>query len=125
MKYYTSTTQFNCGIHLHAHQMYVCVMDRQGKKRVHTNIGCRNDLASIRHFDHQIFQLEEQLQRQTRQIAGRAHALLQTLPGIGEHLGLTILYEISDITRFPTVKGLHRHQAGPGRLFRAQEPNRV
>jgi transposase len=38
MKYYTSTTQFNCGIDLHAHQMYVCLMDRQGKKLVHTNI---------------------------------------------------------------------------------------
>ena len=38
MKYYTSTTQFNCGIDLHARQMYVCVMDREGKKLVHTNI---------------------------------------------------------------------------------------
>jgi hypothetical protein len=38
MKYYTSTTQFNCGIDLHAHQMYVCLMDRDGKKLVHTNI---------------------------------------------------------------------------------------
>jgi hypothetical protein len=38
MKYYTSTTEFNCGIDLHAHQMYVCVMDRQGKKLVHCNI---------------------------------------------------------------------------------------
>src|SRR5512143_1276998 len=38
MKYYTTTTEFNCGIDLHAHQMYVCVMDRQGKKLVHCNI---------------------------------------------------------------------------------------
>ena len=38
MKYYTSTTQYNCGIDLHARQMYVCVMDRQGKKLVHTNV---------------------------------------------------------------------------------------
>lgn len=38
MKYYTSTTEFNCGIDLHAHQMYVCLMDHQGKKLVHTNI---------------------------------------------------------------------------------------
>ena len=38
MKYYTSTTEYNCGIDLHARQMYVCVMDRQGKKRVHTNV---------------------------------------------------------------------------------------
>ena len=26
------------------------------------------------------------------------------MPGIGEYLGLTILYEIGDIDRFPTVK---------------------
>ena len=38
MKYYTSTTEFNCGIDLHARQMYACVLDRQGKKLVHTNI---------------------------------------------------------------------------------------
>ena len=38
MKYYTSTTEFNCGIDLHAHQMYVCLMDRSGKILVHTNI---------------------------------------------------------------------------------------
>lgn len=38
MNYYTSTTEFNCGIDLHKSQMYVCVMDRQGNKRVHTNI---------------------------------------------------------------------------------------
>lgn len=30
MKYYTSTTKFNCGIDLHARQMFVCVTDRQG-----------------------------------------------------------------------------------------------
>ena len=38
MNYYTSSTEFNCGIDLHDSQMYVCVMDRQGKKRVHTNV---------------------------------------------------------------------------------------
>lgn len=38
MKYYTSTTEFNCGIDLHARQMYACVMNRQGRKLVHTNI---------------------------------------------------------------------------------------
>ena len=30
MKYYTSTTKYNCGIDLHARQMYACVVDRQG-----------------------------------------------------------------------------------------------
>lgn len=27
MQYYTSSTEFNCGIDLHARQMYVCLMD--------------------------------------------------------------------------------------------------
>ena len=238
MKYYTSTTEFNCGIDLHARQMYVCVMDRQGKKLVHTNvlnndfnfflkliepykhdltvccecmfgwywladacqganltfvlahalyvkaihggknkndridseklthllrsnlippayvypadkrplrallrqriffvwrrsellariyshqlahnrtpakqtrrvrddweqqllaaednplrqIALKNDLAMIKRFDQQIFQLEEELQRQTKKVASRDYALLQTVPGIGETLGLT------------------------------------
>lgn len=253
MKYYTSTTQFNCGIDLHARQMYVCVMDRDGKKLVHTNIknndfdfflklvapyrhdltvcaecmfgwywladacqeaglhfvlahalylkaihggknkndridsekiahllrtnlippayvypadkrplrallrqrlfyvwsraellariqshqlahnrpplrqsrpnrdpweerllaqednpirqlALQNDLALIRHYDTQITALEEQLQRLTKATAWRDYTLLQTVPGIGEHLGLTILYEVGDIARFPTVK---------------------
>jgi transposase len=253
MKYYTSTTQFNCGIDLHAHQMYVCVMDRDGQKLVHTNIrnndfayflklvepyrhdltvcaecmfgwywladacqaaglkfvlahalylkaihggknkndridsekiahllrtnlippayvypaekrplrallrqrilyvwrrsellariqshqlaynrplirqtrpnrdpweekllaqednpirqlALQNDLALIRHYDTQITALEEQLQKLTKAAAWRDYTLLQTVPGIGEHLGLTLLYEIGDIARFPTVK---------------------
>jgi transposase len=253
MKYYTSTTQYNCGIDLHARQMYVCVMDRQGKKLVHTNVKnndfnfflklvqpyrhdltvcaecmfgwywladacqaanltfvlahalyvraihggknkndridseklthllrsnlippsyvypadkrplrallrqriyfvwcraellariqshqlahnrpaprntrrCRdlweqgvlaaedhplrqlalkNDLAMVSHFDQQISQLEAELLRQTKGSAPRDYALLQSVPGIGEHLGMTILHEVGDIGRFPTVK---------------------
>lgn len=253
MKYYQSTTEFNCGIDLHAHQMYVCLMDRQGQIRVHTNIrnndfdyflklvapyrhdltvcaecmfgwywladacqaagltfvlahalylkaihggknkndridseklahllrtnlippayvypaeqrplrallrqrlffvwqradllarlhshqlahnrppikqtrrnrdpweaqllaaedhplrqlALQNELAMVRHYDSQITALEEQLHRLTQKTHPRQYALLQTVPGIGEHLGLTILYEIGDIERFPTVK---------------------
>src|SRR5216683_2840919 len=231
MKYYTSATEFNCGIDLHAHQMYVCVMDKQGKKLVHTNIkdndfqyflklvqpyqhsltvccecmfswywladacqqagltfvlahalyvkaihggknkndridseklthllrsnlippayvypakdrparallrqrilyvqnraellariqshqlahnrvparqtGLKNDLQMIRHYDLQIASLELELKTITKQTAQRDYALLQSVPGIGPGLGLTILYEIGDINRFPTVK---------------------
>ena len=46
MKYYTSTTEFNCGIDLHAREMYVCVMDRAGNKLVHTNILGNDFLAT-------------------------------------------------------------------------------
>lgn len=254
MKYYTSTTEYNCGIDLHARQMYICLMDRQGNKLVHTNVrnndfdfflkriepyrhdltvcaecmfgwywladachqagltfvlahalylraihggknkndridseklthllrsnlippsyvypaamrplrallrqrtyfvwrrsdllarlqshqlahnrptltgrnrynrdpweqqllsrednpiyqfALHNQLALVRHFDEQIIALETQLQKLTRQVAGRDYTLLQTVPGIGEYLGLTLLYEIGDIERFPTVK---------------------
>jgi len=253
MKYYTSTTEFNCGIDLHAHQMYVCLMDRQGQILVHTNIknndfafflkriepyrhdltvcaecmfgwywladacqaagltfvlahalylkaihggknkndridsekiahllrtnlippayvypaehrplrallrqrlffvwqradllarihshqlahnrpplkqtrrnrdpweaqllahedhplrqlALQNELAMVRHYDHQITALEAQLHRLTQKTFPRQYALLQTVPGIGEHLALTILYEIGNIERFPTVK---------------------
>ncbi|NCA82458.1 MAG: hypothetical protein EOM72_06885 [Opitutae bacterium] len=38
MKYYTTTTEFNCGIDLHSKRMYVCIMDRTGRIRVHQNI---------------------------------------------------------------------------------------
>src|SRR5208282_5877061 len=176
MKYYTSTTQYNCGIDLHAHQMYVCLMDREGKKLVHTNVR-HNDfdyflklVAPYRHdltvcaecmfgwywlsdvcqaagltfvLAHALYlkaihggknkndridseklahllrtnlippayvypaaqrPLGAQLQRLTRATAARDYTLLQTVPGIGEHLGLTILYETGDIQRFPTVK---------------------
>ena len=38
MKYYTSQTEFNCGVDLHSRQMYMCVMDRSGNILVHCNI---------------------------------------------------------------------------------------
>jgi transposase len=38
MKYYKTTTEYNCGIDLHTKQMYICVMDREGNKLVHKNI---------------------------------------------------------------------------------------
>jgi transposase len=253
MNYYTSTTEFNCGIDLHAHQMYVCLMDRSGKILVHTNIrnndfnfflklvapykhdltvcaecmfgwywladACQaanlpfvlahalylvaihggknkndridslkiahllrsnlipqayvypaakrplrallrqrtyfvwhraallarvqsvqlahnrtlhkqtrpnrepwekllladepdpvrqltlqNEVAMIGHYDDQITSIETQLRQQTKLIAGRDFALLQTVPGIGENLAALILHEIGDISRFPTVK---------------------
>ena len=48
--------------------------------------------------------MEAQLQKLTQATAARDYTLLQTVPGIGEHLGLTLLYEIGDIQRLPTVK---------------------
>ncbi|MGB7546113.1 MAG: IS110 family transposase [Terracidiphilus sp.] len=67
-------------------------------------LALQNDLALIRHYDTQITTLEAQLQKLTQATAARDYTLLQTVPGIGEHLGLTLLYEIGDVQRFPTVK---------------------
>ncbi len=67
-------------------------------------IALQNDLAMIRCYDRQISALEERLQQLTKARAWREYALLQTVPGIGEHLGLTILYEIGQVERFPSVK---------------------
>jgi len=67
-------------------------------------LALQNDLALITHYDTQLKGLETHLQRLTREHAGRDYALVQTVPGIGEYLGLTLLHEIGDITRFPTVK---------------------
>jgi transposase len=38
MKFYRTTTEYNCGIDLHSRQMYMCLMDHEGNKLVHTNI---------------------------------------------------------------------------------------
>jgi len=42
MKLHQTTTEFNCGIDLHARNMYICVMNREGKKLLHQNIKGNN-----------------------------------------------------------------------------------
>ncbi len=56
------------------------------------------DLALIDHYE------ELAVLRQARLHDPNAFRLLTTLPGIGRVLGLTILYEIHDIRRFPSVQ---------------------
>ena len=73
MKYYTSTTEFNCGIDLHARQMYVCVMDREGKTLVHTNIA-GNDFAyflkRVKPYRHSLTVVCESTRRSLRICSG-------------------------------------------------------
>jgi transposase len=64
----------------------------------------QNQLTLVGHFDQQIRALDTELQHQTKKVAARDYALLQTIPGIGVQLAATLLYEIGDIQRFPTVK---------------------
>jgi transposase len=67
-------------------------------------LALQNDLALIGHYDAQLASLEKELLKLTRQTASRDFTLLQTTPGIGDYIGLTILHEIGNIARFPTVK---------------------
>lgn len=70
----------------------------------HHQLALKTDLATVRHYDRMILDLEGQLLRTTRRIASRDFALLQTVPGIGKALALTILYEVDDIHRFDSVQ---------------------
>src|SRR5437773_4739161 len=45
MRFYTAQHQYYCGIDLHARRMYICVLDADGKVRVH-----RNGPATPEHF---------------------------------------------------------------------------
>jgi hypothetical protein len=38
MRYYTEQHQFYCGIDLHARQMYLCIIDSEGKIQLHRNM---------------------------------------------------------------------------------------
>jgi transposase len=88
-------------------------------------LALKNELAMIRHFDSQITALEEQLHRFTKESLPREYALLQTVPGIGEHLGMTILYEIYRVLRGRRHRALPYRQGlsvllSPGQRHRRQ-----
>ena len=59
------------------------------------------DLAMIDHDDGQIAELERHLVKNAKVDDPVTFGLLRTTPGIGPILGLTLLYEIDDIKRFP------------------------
>ena len=56
MKFYNQHHEFYCGIDLHANSMHVCVVDHDGKKRLHRNFSTKNTdrfLAARRSLRHQ------------------------------------------------------------------------
>lgn len=55
-------------------------------------------------YDSVLGRLEYEIQKSAKIHDPVAYALLRTLPGIGEILGLVILYEIENIDRFPRVQ---------------------
>jgi hypothetical protein len=37
MKFYRTSTEYSCGIDLNSRRMYMCLMDHESNKLVHTN----------------------------------------------------------------------------------------
>jgi transposase len=68
-----------------------------------TKMSIEADLNMINAFDMQIQQLETHLIQHAKVDDTVTFQLLRTVPGIGPILGLTMLYEIDDIRRFPEV----------------------
>lgn len=62
------------------------------------------DLTLCRHYEELVHDLEDTILAQARREDSHTLRLLQTIRGVGKILGLTLLYEIHAIERFPTVQ---------------------
>ena len=62
------------------------------------------DLSVIEAYDPIIAKMERDIIQMAKHHDPVAHALLNTIPGIGKILSLVILYEIENIKRFPSVQ---------------------
>lgn len=81
-----------------------------------TRIAVEADMLMIQQLSTLIRKLEYQIQKHSLQCSNNEMTLrlLQTLPGVGDILSATILYEVHDIARFPTVQ----HFASYARLVK-------
>jgi transposase len=68
-----------------------------------TRLMIQSDLALIDNYDEQIKKLELHLTHSAKVDDPVTFGFLKTVPGIGPILGLTLLYEIDQIGRFPEV----------------------
>jgi transposase len=68
-----------------------------------TRLMVESDLALIADYDTQIARLELHLTRTAKVDDPVTFGFLRTVPGIGPILGLTLLYEVDAIARFPEV----------------------
>jgi transposase len=61
------------------------------------------DLRMLEAYDELLKDLEDEIERQARHHDKKTLELLRSIPGVGKILALLMLYEIDDISRFPTV----------------------
>lgn len=78
------------------------VRQRFDQASVNRNIDL--DLNIIAFYTKELASLEHFIEMNAKQHNAQDYHLLQTVPGIGRILALTILYEIGHIERFPTVQ---------------------
>jgi len=62
------------------------------------------DLGIIDHYDQLLHRIEHEISLIAKKCDADSYFRLRSIPGIGRILGLTILYEIHDINRFPRVQ---------------------
>ncbi len=62
------------------------------------------DLNIIDFYTHELSRVEHFILKHAKQHNAQDYAILNTFPGIGQILGLTILYEIGEISRFDSVQ---------------------
>ncbi len=50
MSFYDEQHRFYCGVDLHTKRIYLCILDSEGNKRLHRNVGAKPDdfLGSIK-----------------------------------------------------------------------------
>ena len=67
-----------------------------------TQVMMQLDIDLINYYDQQLAKLEGQLVKQAKTHDAQMYHLLGSIRGIGKILTLVLLYEIQDITRFPS-----------------------
>ena len=66
----------------------------------------RSDFAMIQNYTEEVNKIEYYIRKNTIKVGENnlIQSLLKSIPGIGDILSLTILYEVEDIERFPSVQ---------------------
>jgi len=65
--------------------------------------GIESDIELLGHYDVHIRKLQRFLEQSAKVHDANNFFRLQTIPGVGRIIAMTLLYEIHDIKRFPTV----------------------
>lgn len=78
------------------------IVERFEDPTVRKNV--ETDIAAMDALQAQVVSLENYILKHAKQYDPRSYYRLTSVPGIGQVLALTILYEIQDIHRFPTVQ---------------------